>query len=62
MLRCKITFIENDNVTLIDQNNGAKVDVADTKSFSFEGEINLENLVEKIDTKLLAINFFTSNS
>jgi len=58
----KITFIENDNVTLIEKNNGAKVDVADTKSFSFEGEINLENLVEKVDTKLLAINFFTSNN
>ena len=58
----KISFNEHDNVTLIEKSNGAKVDVAETKSFSFEGEINLENIVEKQDSKRLAINFFTANN
>ena len=58
----KISFNENENVTLIEKNNGAKVDVSETKSFSFEGEINLENILGKQDPKRLAINFFTTNN
>ncbi len=58
----KISFNENENVTLVEKNNGAKVDVSETKSFSFEGEINLENILGKQDPKRLAINFFTTNN
>jgi len=57
----KISFNENDNVNLLDDKNGAKVEVSEIKNFSFHGEIDLEKVVGKQDPKLFAINFFTAN-
>ena len=57
----KILFIENDNVNLLNDTNGAKVEVSEIKNFSFEGEIDLEKVVGKQDPKLFAINFYTAN-
>ena len=55
------SFNENDNVNLLDDKNGAKVEVSEIKNFSFHGEIDLEKVVGKQDPKLFAINFFTAN-
>ena len=57
----KISFIENENVRILDNKNETKVEVTDTKNFSFDGELNLEKIVGDQNPKNIAINFFTNN-
>ena len=57
----KISFIEDDNVKILDNKNVTKVEVSEIKNFSFDGEIDLEKIVGDQDPKNIAINFFTNN-
>ena len=46
---------------ILDNKNETKVEVTDTKNFSFDGELNLEKIVGNQNPKNIAINFFTNN-